>query len=335
MAEHTTQLGHTSRRTLPRRTPGARRDWKTPRVGRFSLLPNAVCSPALPGGPEKPARLRFKSRGFGIQAWGVYKNAGRWPAGFQATPTRRIKTQTYVIFCAQADPKAHAARPRRRRCRHRVPRSQAPAASGPPCPQASAASAPPRSSVYSLSTPVPQALAASGPPYPKCPRHPTHRAQAPTALARAPAASIPLYARLSQPAAQRVIWLPGMSPSCISCIKPRHANYLQYQRYARHMPIALRASAPQARDFPLMCTSVAHDPSRICTLDTHTFHAPRSAPQASPHSQRACASSIRCRMSARQARRASRRSSGRASTKAFSRWPIPYPPRSLPHRSRR
>ena len=88
---------------------------ETPRAGRFSLLPNAVCSPAVPGGPEKPARLRFKSRGFSIRAWVVYKPAGRWPAGFQTTPTLGIKTQTYVIFCAQADPKAHATRLRRRR----------------------------------------------------------------------------------------------------------------------------------------------------------------------------------------------------------------------------
>ena len=47
---------------------------------------------------KKPARLRFKSRGFSIGAYGVYKPAGRWFAGFQATPTRGIKTQTYVIF---------------------------------------------------------------------------------------------------------------------------------------------------------------------------------------------------------------------------------------------
>ena len=59
-------------------------------------------APAAPGGPEKPARLRFKSRGFSIRAWVVYKPAGRWPAGFQTTPTCRIKTQTCAIFaCGQ------------------------------------------------------------------------------------------------------------------------------------------------------------------------------------------------------------------------------------------
>ena len=63
---------------------------------------------------KKPARLRFKSRGFSIRAWVVYKPAGRWPTGFQATPTLGIKTQTYAIFCALADPKAHATRLRRR-----------------------------------------------------------------------------------------------------------------------------------------------------------------------------------------------------------------------------
>ena len=105
---------------------------------------------------------------------------------------------------------------------------------------------------------VPQALAASGPPClqapapsnPPCPRrsqhpahhatrrlqHPNHRTQAPTALARAPAASNPLHARYPQFAVRRVTCLPGMGPSCISCIKPRHANYLQCQRYTRQAP---------------------------------------------------------------------------------------------------
>lgn len=86
--------------TLP--NPKRPSDWKTPRVGRFSLLPNAVCSPAVPGGPEKPACLRFKSGERSTRAGSICKPAGRWFAGFQATPTRGIKTQTYVIFCTRA-----------------------------------------------------------------------------------------------------------------------------------------------------------------------------------------------------------------------------------------
>ena len=131
---------------------------------------------------------------------------------------------------------------------------------------------------------VPQALAASGHRAPRRLQHPAHRTQAPTALARAPAASIPLYARLSQPTAQRVTWLPGMSPSCISCIKPRHANYLQCQRYACQAPIALRASTPQARVTFRSCA-----PQSLMTLrasapwSSTTFHAPRSAPPSAPH----------------------------------------------------
>ena len=150
-------------------------------------------------------------------------------------------------------------------------------------------------------------------------QHPNHRTQAPTALARALAASIPLYARLSQPTAQRVTWLPGMGPSCISCIKPRHANYLQCQRYACQAPIALRASTPQARATFRSCA-----PQSLMTLrasapwSSTTFHAPRSAPQAPPpHSSQACTSSIRCRTGARQTRGASRHSSDRPSTRAL------------------
>ena len=165
---------------------------------------------------------------------------------------------------------------------------------------------------------APQAPAASGPPHPRRLQHPNHRTQAPTALARAPAASIPLYARLSQPTAQRVTWLPGMSPSCISCIKPRHANYLQCQRYACQAPIALRASTPQAR-----ATFRSWAPRSPMALrasapwSSTTFHAPRSAPQAPPTFLAGLRFSIRCRASARQTHRASQRSSGRTSTKAL------------------
>ena len=38
VTERSAQLGHASRRASPRRTPGARRDWKPPRVGRFSFF---------------------------------------------------------------------------------------------------------------------------------------------------------------------------------------------------------------------------------------------------------------------------------------------------------
>lgn len=62
---------------------------------RFASRPRAPWPRAA---QKKPACLRFKSRGFSIGAWGVYKPAGRWLAGFWATSPGRIKTQTYVIF---------------------------------------------------------------------------------------------------------------------------------------------------------------------------------------------------------------------------------------------
>lgn len=80
-----------------------------------------------------------------------------------------------------------------------------------------------------------------------------------------------------------------MGLSCISCPKPPHANYLQYQRYACQAPIALHASTPQAR-----ATFRSWAPRSLMTLrasapwTSRAFHAPRSAPQAPPHSSRAC-----------------------------------------------
>lgn len=189
-------------------------------------------------------------------------------------------------------------------------------------------------------------------------RHPTHRIpsacgilptmppdarsiratapQTPTALARAPAASIPRYARCSQFAARRFAWLPGMDPSCISCIKPRHANYLQYQRYARQAPIALHASAPQAR-----ATFRSWAPRSLMALRAFapwrstTFHASRSAPQAPPHSSRACvfrfgAGRVPVKPTGHRNARPAEPRPG-----LFSRYPNQHPPRPLPHRSRR
>ena len=152
-----------------------------------------------------------------------------------------------------------------------------------------------------------QSPTASGPPHPRRLQHPAHhatrrlqhpnhRTQAPTALARALAASIPLYARLSQPTAQRVTWLPGMGPSCISCPKPPHANYLQCQRYACQAPIALRVFPPQAH-----ATFYPRVPRSPMTLRASApwasalFHMPHGTPQVPPHSSHACTSSIRWR----------------------------------------
>ena len=61
-------------------------------------LQAALALPRSRAAQKKPARLRFKSRGFSSRAWVVYKPAGRWLAGFQATPTLGIKMQTCVIF---------------------------------------------------------------------------------------------------------------------------------------------------------------------------------------------------------------------------------------------
>ncbi len=66
--------------------------------------------PLASGGTEKPACLRFKSHRLSIRTWGVCKPAGRWLAGFWATSTGRIKTQTRGIFArGQARRQAQAA----------------------------------------------------------------------------------------------------------------------------------------------------------------------------------------------------------------------------------
>ena len=101
-------------------------------------------------------------------------------------------------------------------------------------------------------------------------------------------------------------------------------------------PMALRASTPQAR-----ATFRSRAPRSLTTLrasapwTSTAFHAPRSAPQAPPHSSRACVFRF-------GAGRVPVKPAGHHGTRPadlrpglFSRWPIPHPPRSLPHRSRR
>lgn len=57
------------------------------------------------------------------------------------------------------------------------------------------------------------------------------------------------------------------TPLACHAPSPRRANCPQRQRYARQAPIALRVSTPQgARDFPLTCALIAHDPLRIRAL---------------------------------------------------------------------
>ena len=78
-----------------------------------------------------------------------------------------------------------------------------------------------------------------------------------------------------------------------------------------------RLYTPGARDFPLTGTSVAHDPSRICTLDVHGFSCAAQCAPSAPTFLAGLRFSIRCRASARQTRGASRHSSGRPSTGAL------------------
>ena len=133
-------------------------------------------------------------------------------------------------------------------------------------------------SARSIRPTVPQVPAASDPSHPSAysPRPSTHGFH-PTVRQ-----TLPAYRTTRHLA-------PWHGPSCISCIKPRHANYLQCQRYARQAPIALRASAPQART-----AFRSWAPRSLMTLrasapwTSTAFHAPRSAPQAPPHSSRAC-----------------------------------------------
>ena len=163
---------------------------------------------------------------------------------------------------------------------------QAPAASGPPCPQALAASGPPHPSAYS---PRPST----------CGFHPAVRQ------------TLPAYRTTRH-------------------LAPWHESllHIMYQAPTRQLPAvpAIRMSSahstprlytPGARDFPLMGTSVAHGPSRICTLDVHGFSCVAQCAPSAPTFLAGLRFSIRCRASARQTHRASQRSSGRASTRAF------------------
>ena len=198
---------------------------------------------------------------------------------------------------------------------------------------------------------VPQALAASGPPClqapapsnPPCPnrlQHPGHRIPGtrsiPPTIPPGACAIQPTTPKRLQPSPGR----PRLPSHCTpdSPSLPHNASlgfpvwpllHIMYQAPTRQLPAvpAIRMSSahspprlytPSARDFPLMCTSVAHDPSRICALVVHGFScAAQCAPSAPPHSSQACTSSIRWRTSARQTRRASRRSPGRPSARAL------------------
>lgn len=163
---------------------------------------------------------------------------------------------------------------------------QAPATSDPPCLQAPAASGPPRPSAYS---PRPSTWGF----------HPTVRQTLPayrTTRHLAPWHG-PLLHIMHQVPTRQLPAVPAIRMS------------------SAHSPP--RLYTPSARDFPLMGTSVAHDPSHICALNVHGFSCVAQCAPSAPTFLAGLRFSIRCRASARQTHRASQRSSGRASTRAF------------------
>lgn len=151
---------------------------------------------------KKPARLRFKSDRPSTQVGGVYKPAGRWPAGFWATFTRWIKTQTRVIFARRQIrnacnlpsrariPMPSAALPsicglQPAACCACGPRPQCPGHPQPPASVPGACGPRPQSQAFA-------ALSLSlSPKHPQHPAHATHLGAAPSAQSQAPSVSMP------------------------------------------------------------------------------------------------------------------------------------------------
>ena len=221
--------------------------------GRLAGRPRA---PVTPGGPEKPARLRFKSRGFSIQAWVVYKPAGRWLAGFQATPTLEIKTQTCAIFAygqtrrqtqlalAGANASVEGRTPRRlRHPSHRAPSACSIRPIAPKHPQ-----------------PWPQCPRRSQHPAhhaPKRPQHPAHR----TPSARSIRPAMPPGACGIRPAApKRLQPSPGRPQHPTRCTPDTHS--LPYDVSLVSLawaPLAYHVSSP---DTPAACNASDSHPER-------------------------------------------------------------------------
>lgn len=133
---------------------------------------------------KKPARLRFKSDRPSTQVGGVYKPAGRWPAGFWATSTRWIKTQTRAIF---------ARRQIRNACnlpsRARIPM--------------------PSAALPSICGLQPAACRACG-PRPQCPGHPQPPASVPSACSSQPQPQVPAALVLSPRCLWPSVSVPGV-----------------------------------------------------------------------------------------------------------------------------
>ena len=242
-------------------------------------------------------------------------------------------------FCAQAPSQARMPAPSTALLSaHSLLPTVPPGACGirPTVPQALAASEPPHPSAYSLgpSAPgarsirptVPQVPAASGPSHPSTysPR-PSTRGFHPTVRQTLPAyRTTRRLAPWHGPLLHIMPQAPARQLSAMSAIRMPNA----------HGPP--RLYTPGARDFPLMGTSVAHDPSRICTLDVHGFSCAAQCAPSAPHIPRKFVL-LRFgagRVPVKPAGHHDARPAGPRSG-LFSRWPIPHPPRPLPHRSRR
>ena len=257
-----------------------------------------------PGRPRKNLHVCVLTLAGSVSGHEAFtKPAGRWLAGFQATPTLGIKTQTCGIFaCGQTQRQTQLAlEGADASAEHHAPkRPQHPAHRTP--------------SACSIRPIAPKRLQPS-PEHTRLPSHCTPDSPSLPHNASLGSLAWPLLHIMHQAPTRQLPAMPAIrTPSA-------------------HSPPRICTSG--AHGFPLMGTSVAHDPSRICALDVHGFSCAAQCAPSAPTFLAGLRFSTRCRASACRIRKASRRSSGRASTRAFSRWPNPHPPRPLPHRSRR